>query len=87
MGSDGGKNSYYDVFEGCTDVDSFCLKHNVSFAEGNILKALVGIINAKNGKGSRHYGTGIIRDCRKIVHYADLILKEEEGKWNEVKSS
>jgi len=71
--SDGSKNDYYSFFDGCVDVDDVAQKHGMTFAEGNILKALVGIVNERNGKGTRHGADSTERACNKIVHYANKI--------------
>ena len=72
----GGKTDYYNIFDGCTDVDSFCMKYDINGFEFNILKAFVGIINAKRGKGSRHGDSSLSIDATKLVHYAELLKKQ-----------
>lgn len=67
--SDGSKTDFYDVGD-AKDVDDLCEHWGLSFDEGNCLKAIVGI-----AKGSRHSGTNPMRDARKLVHYADRVLK------------
>ena len=69
----GTKNNYYDVFDGCTDVDSVCQKLDMNFFEGNILKALIGINRARHTGDTRHTGTSIERDINKIIHYANKL--------------
>ena len=66
--TDGSKTSFYDVGD-CLDVDDLCEHWNLSFAEGNCLKALVGIAKARSGE-MRHQGTSDKRDAKKLVHYA-----------------
>ncbi len=77
--SDGGKTDYYDVFTGCTDVDSFCAKNNLSFFEGNVLKALVGVVKGKSNGEPRHKGTSVLRDLKKMRFYVNKMLEEYEG--------
>jgi hypothetical protein len=76
--TDGSKNDYYNVFDGLTDVDSFCIEHNLDGFEFNVLKAFIGIINAKNGNGERHEGTSIQRDMNKLIHYANKMKEKME---------
>ena len=70
--TDGGKTNFYDV-NGCKDVDDLCEHWGLSFAEGNCLKALVGIAKARDGS-VRHQGTSATRDGNKLVHYANRVL-------------
>ncbi len=77
--TDGSKNSYYNVFEGCTDVDSVMVKHELTGAEFTILKSLIGIIKARKTGETRHSGTTIERDSNKIIHYAELIKNNIKG--------
>ena len=70
--TDGGKTNFYDI-DGCKDVDDLCEHWGFSFAEGNCLKALVGIAKARDGK-VRHNGTSASRDANKLVHYAGRVL-------------
>jgi len=74
--NEGGENDYYKFFDGCVDVDDVAQKHGMTFAEGNILKALVGIVNERNGKGTRHDADSTERACNKIIHYANKIKGE-----------
>jgi len=67
--SDGSKTDFYDIGD-AKDVDDLCEHWGLSFDEGNCLKAIVGI-----AKGNRHSGTNKLRDARKLVHYANRILK------------
>lgn len=69
----GGKSAYYNVFQGCTDVDSVALKHNLHGFQFNVLKAFVGIMLERNGQGGRHAGTTTERDCNKIIHYTHML--------------
>ena len=71
--SDGGKTDFYDIGN-AKDVDDLCEHWSLKFDEGNCLKAIVGI-----AKGSRHSGTNNLRDARKLVHYANRILKRIEN--------
>ena len=59
----GGRTNYYQVFDGCDDVDDFCSKYNVNFFVGNIIKAAVRLDTKEGGRGA-------IRDLNKIIHYA-----------------
>ncbi|MDF1879089.1 hypothetical protein JHD46_05470 [Sulfurimonas sp. SAG-AH-194-C20] len=78
--SSGGKNPYYNVFDGCSDLDSLVLKFpGMSPFMFNAMKAMIGILQEDHGKGSRHNGTNIIRDLNKIEHY---IGKEKERRSN-----
>ena len=70
--TDGSKTSFYDC-KGCNDVDDLTEHWSMKFDEGNCLKALVGI-----AKGNRHDGTTPLRDAKKLVHYANRILKRIE---------
>ena len=72
--TDGGSTDYYDI-EGCKDVDDICQKLELTFAEGNILKALFGRAKARKGH-TRHGGTNITRDTNKILHYAKKLHEE-----------
>ena len=74
MMSDGLKNSYYDISD-CNDLDDICDKYDLSFAEGNILKSLIGVAKARKGN-PRHDGTSIDRDINKIYHYANRIYNK-----------
>jgi len=82
--TDGSKTTFYDLFEGCTDVDSVMMKNELTGAEFTILKSLVGIIKSRKENGvQRHSGTTALRDCRKIEHYVGLIkadLERVEGR-------
>lgn len=73
----GGKTDYYQVFDGCNDVDDYCSKYNVSFFIGNIIKAAIRLDTKDEGKDA-------IRDLNKIIHYAqrekDRRLKISEEK-------
>lgn len=71
--TDGGKTTYYDVFDGCTDVDSVMMKLHMTGAEFTILKSLIGIVISRHSGHTRHSGTDAERDCNKIIHYAELI--------------
>ena len=78
--TDGGKTSFYDIFEGCTDVDSVMMKHELTGAEFTILKSLVGVIKGRKEDISRHGSNSAlsakdnaIRDCNKILRYTNLI--------------
>ena len=71
--NNGGKSAYYNVFQGCTDVDSVALKHNLHGFQFNVLKAFVGIMLERNGQGGRHAGTTTERDCNKIIHYTHML--------------
>ena len=64
--NNGGVTDYYQVFNGCVDVDDFCAKYNINFFIGNILKAAIRI----NTKEYAVLG-GEIRDLNKIIHYAE----------------
>ena len=74
--TDGGKTSFYDI-GGCKDVDDLCEHWGLSFAEGNCLKAIVGIAKARGGI-TRHKGTSAKRDANKLLHYAKRIVKVVE---------
>jgi len=77
--NNGSKTDYYDVFKDCIDVDSVTVKNNMTFAEGTILKSLVGVMKSRTGDGNRHSGTSAIRDLNKIIHYANLVKKGLEN--------
>ena len=66
--TDGGSTNYYDITE-CKDVDDICEHLDLSFFEGNILKALFGRALARKGS-TRHKGTSLDRDTKKVQHYA-----------------
>ena len=70
--TDGGKTNFYDI-DGCSDVDALCEHWGLSFAEGNCLKAIVGIAKARDGE-VRHDGTSASRDAKKLLHYAGRVL-------------
>ena len=72
--TDGGSTTFYDIGN-CKDVDDLTIHWNMNFFEGNCLKALVGIAKSKDGS-IRHDGTNALRDAKKLVHYANKILKE-----------
>lgn len=76
--TDGSKTNFYDV-NGCKDVDDLCEHWGLSFAEGNCLKALVGIAKARGGE-VRHDGTSAKRDAKKLVHYARRVDRVEDAK-------
>lgn len=71
--TDGSKTSFYDC-KGCEDVDDLSEHWELKGDEFNCLKAIVGI-----AKGSRHSGTSPLRDAKKLVHYANRILKRIEN--------
>lgn len=71
--TDGSKTSFYDC-KGCEDVDDLAEHWELKGDEFNCLKAIVGI-----AKGSRHDGTTPLRDAKKLVHYANRILKRIEN--------
>ena len=72
--TDGSKTSFYDIFEGCTDVDSVCEKNNFLWHHGVILKSLVGIVLSSTKELTRHSGTDALRDARKIRASIDKII-------------
>ncbi len=66
-------NSHYkDCFKGCSDVDDYCMKKNLSFFMGNIGKAWVRLDDKYEGKEA-------IQDLNKIIHYAKKEI-ERRGK-------
>ena len=74
--SNGKKTHYYNInTKGKTtiDVDDICEAYGFTFAEGNTLKALVGIAKARDNGETRHTGTTAHRDANKLVHYAKRI--------------
>ena len=74
--SNGNKTHYYSINtkgKKTIDVDDICEAYGFSFAEGNALKALVGIAKARESGETRHTGTTSNRDANKLVHYAKRI--------------
>lgn len=71
--STGGKTDFYNI-ENCGDVDDLCNHWDLTFFEGNCLKAIVGIAKGKKGL-TRHSGTSVDRDSKKLLHYAELVSK------------
>ena len=74
--TDGGSTTFYDIGD-AKDVDDLCDHWNLTFFEGNCLKAIVGIAKARAGT-TRHGSTSQLRDSKKLVHYAHKILTKEE---------
>ena len=72
----GGKTSYYGVTadeDGCVDVDRIAKELGLTFAEGNIIKAIFGIAISRMTGESRHGGTDTERDINKAKHYVKLL--------------
>jgi hypothetical protein len=80
MLNDGKKTNYYNIEPddtGTVDVDRIASELDLTFAEGNVLKALFGIAIARKTGNSRHVGTGSQRDANKLYHYAEQIRQKE----------
>lgn len=55
------------------DVDYIAEEFEMSFALGNVLKAVMGIAIEQQTGEPRHLGTSIDRDINKAIHYLKLI--------------
>ena len=75
--TDGGTTSFYNT-NGAKDVDGLCENWSLTYFEGVVLKALVGIARGRRDKINRHMGTNVKRDKNKLLHYAKLIHKGKE---------
>lgn len=71
MASDGGPTSYYDFPAGANTLNDVIEDKNMSFAQGNILKAAMRL--GKKGGATRSY------DLKKIIYYANRMLAVENG--------
>lgn len=77
--TDGGKTTFYDIFEGCTDVDSVCEKNGFLWHHGVILKSLVGLALSQTKGVHRHSGTDALRDAKKIKASIEKVIKMLEN--------
>ena len=68
MKSDGGPSEYYDFPPGATTLNDLIEHRNMSFAQGNILKAAYRM-------GTKE-GISLEYDLRKIKYYADRMLAQ-----------
>lgn len=68
--SDGGSTSYYEVPTGATELNDLIEHKKMSFALGNIFKACYRL-GEKNGTDAAY-------DVRKIIFFANRILKQLE---------
>lgn len=69
--SDGGPSGYYDFPPGCNTLNDLIEFRKMSFAEGNIFKAVFRL-GQKNGVDAEY-------DLRKILYYATRLLNEKQG--------
>ena len=73
--SDGSKTDYYNIPDWVRDVDDLAEWLDLGFDGGNCLKAIFGIAIARKTNKTRHNGTSISRDAKKLKHYANRIDK------------
>ena len=69
--SDGGPSAYYDFPEGATTLNDLIEFKGMSFAQGNIFKAAFRLGNKE--------GISLEYDLKKIIYYADRMLKQLEN--------
>lgn len=72
--SDGSATSYYDLPEGCKTLNDLIEYKDMNFARGNIFKAAYRL-------GEKD-GAETVYDLKKIIYFAERMLKIEEGKQN-----
>ena len=74
--NNGGKNAYYDIDtkgKDTIDVDHIARELQMSFALGNVLKAVFGIAITLKSNKPRHKGTSIERDINKAIYYLESL--------------
>ena len=81
MNEEGKKNNHYNINTAGldhVDVDYITEELDMSFALGNVLKAVFGIAIEYQTGNPRHLGTGINRDINKAIHYLKLLKKRKD---------
>ena len=68
----GAGTSYYQLEANWKEVQDIIEAKNYNYAEGNILKVAFTL------DSGRHGGTSRSRDLRKLIYFANRLLKQEE---------